>query len=57
MELRKDPSAIQYKSIQANIISLLNRIRGGPERTGPRPPPWVPLLKNLLMVAVFFPPV
>ena len=32
-------------------------VRGGPERTGPRPPPWVPLLKNLLMVAVSFPPV
>ena len=30
---------------------------GGPERTGPRPPPWVPLLKNLIMVAVSFPPV
>ena len=31
--------------------------RGGPERMGPRPPPWVPLLKNPIMVAVSFPPV
>ena len=30
---------------------------GGPERMGPRPPPWVPLLKNPIMVAVSFPPV
>ena len=30
---------------------------GGPERTGPRPPPWVPLLKNPIMVAVSFLPV
>ena len=32
-------------------------VRGGPERMGPRPPPWVPLLKNPIMVAVSFPPV
>ena len=32
-------------------------IGGGPERMGPRPPPWVPLLKNPIMVAVSFPPV
>ena len=30
---------------------------GGPERTSPHPPSWVPLLKNLMMVAVSFPPV
>ena len=30
---------------------------GGPEKTGPRPPPWVPLLKNIILVAVSFPPV
>ena len=29
----------------------------GPERMGPRPPPWVPLLRNPIMVAVSFPPV
>ena len=31
--------------------------RGGPERMGPRPPLWVPLLKHFIMVAVSFPPV
>ena len=25
---------------------LLDGGRGGPERMGPRPPPWVPLLKS-----------
>ena len=39
------------------ISTFLVQIRGGPERMGPRPPPWVPLLKNPIMVAVSFPPV
>ena len=38
-------------------IMLPNRYWGGPERTGPHPPPWVPLLKNPIIVAVSFPPV
>ena len=32
-------------------------MRGGPEKIGPRPPPWAPLLKNPMMAAVSFPPV
>ena len=36
---------------------LLIKGWGGPERMGPRPPPWVPLLRNPIMVAVSFPPV
>ena len=36
---------------------VLSYERGGSERMGPRPPPWVPLLKNLIIVAVSFPPV
>ena len=44
-----------------NNTQVIKNVRlsegGGPERMGPRPPPWVPLLKNPIMVAVSFPPV
>ena len=39
--------------ICSHFIAMFGRV--GPERMGPRPPPWVPLLN--LMVAVSFPPV
>ena len=52
---------IMYTGIYRNHSKykriIIRGSRGGPERTGPRPPPWVPLLKNLIMVAVSFPPV
>ena len=37
------------------VSNFNSNVRGGPERTGPHPPPWVPLLKNLIMVVVSFP--
>ena len=38
-------------------IQMSHIFSGGPERMGPHPPPWVPLLKNVIVVAVSFPPV
>ena len=48
------------ESLALAVSSLLDLCRegplmptvGGPERMGPRPPPWVPLLKNPIVVAV-----
>ena len=40
-----------------HMVPFLMQEGGGPERMGFRPPPWVPLLKNLIMVVVSFPPV
>ena len=50
-------SPVLLSYLLALLVTFHPLTRGGPERTGPRPPPWVPLLKNLIMVVVSFPPV
>ena len=55
--LRKSRQAVSPRKPDAPTAPVSSVVRGGPERTGPRPPPWVPLLRNLMMVAVSFPPV
>ena len=37
---------LQLDCTTRQILFIFGATRGGPERMGPRPPPWVPLLKS-----------
>ena len=45
-----------HNPLLCGVVPLHGTSRGGPERMGPRPPPWVPSLKIRLVVAVSCPP-